>query len=98
MKEMYSWLLPKKNCCELCQQHNTMQKSHAGTWKTKHCSFFCKDMIGRQLTTIGFKQDEFSFHVLSCYHKSSESVETAIVSCKNCHNFITEMLYEKPVF
>ena len=33
-------------------------------------------------TVIAFKQ-----HVLVCYQKSSEN---GIVSCKNCHNFITE--------
>ena len=41
-------------------------------------------------TAISFEQDELCFHVLFCYHKSSESGKTAIVSCKNCHNFITE--------
>ena len=43
------------------------------------------------LTAIAFKQDELFFHVLFCYKKSSESDETAIVSCKNCHNFVTKL-------
>ena len=28
----------------------------------------------------------------------AESSETAIVSCKNCHHFITKRFYKKPVF
>ena len=32
-------------------------------------------------------QDKLCFHVFFCYQKSSESGETAIVSCKNCHDF-----------
>ena len=49
------------------------------------------------LIAIAFKQDELCFHVLVCYQRSSESGETAIVSCKNCHNFITERFQKKPV-
>ena len=35
---------------------------------------------------MSFKHDELCFHVLM----TSESGETAIMSCKNCHNFIIE--------
>ena len=45
----------------------------------------------RDSTAIAFKQDESCFHVLFCYQTSSESGETAIVSYKNCHNFITQL-------
>ena len=48
-------------------------------------------------TVIAFKQDELCFHALFYYQKSSESDETAIVSCKNCHDFNRKVL-EKPVF
>ena len=41
-------------------------------------------------TAIAFKPDKLCFHVLVCYQKSSESGETAIMICRNCHNFITE--------
>ena len=42
------------------------------------------------LRAIAFKKDELCFHVLDCYLKSSKSGEMAIVSCTNCHKFITE--------
>ena len=47
---------------------------------------------------IVFEQDELCFHVLFATQKSFESVEMAIVSCKNCHNVLTERIQKKPVF
>ena len=47
-------------------------------------------------TVIAFKQDKMCFHVL--YQMSSESDEMAIMSCKNCHNFITKRCVKRPVF
>ena len=50
-------------------------------------------------TAIAFKQDGLCFYVLISYYQTfSESGETAIVSRKNCHNFITERLLKKHVF
>ena len=49
-------------------------------------------------TVIAFKQDRLCFHVLFCYQKSSENDETAIGSCKNCHNFKTKRLQKTPIF
>ena len=54
-------------------------------------------ILSCNLTVIAFKQDELCFHVLVCY-QSLESRETAIVSCKKCHNFITERFQRKPVY
>ena len=45
-------------------------------------------------TAIAFKQDELCFLVLFCYQKSSESGETAVVSCKNCHKFRMQYTYK----
>ena len=50
------------------------------------------------LTAIAFKQDELCFHVLFCCQKSSESSKTVIMSCKNCHNFVTKRFQKNPVF
>ena len=47
------------------------------------------------LTAIAFKQDELCFHVLFCCQKSSESGQTAIMSCKNRHNFYNKKILEK---
>ena len=50
------------------------------------------------LTAIAFKQDELCFHVLICYQEFFENGETTIVSCKNCHNFITKRFQKKVLF
>ena len=61
-------------------------------------SHYLNCTLSYDFTAIPFKQVELCFHILFWYQMSSECGETAMVSCKNCHNFITKRFQKKLVF